>query len=178
MNVELHTPGIFSASCRPAARSRRGGCGGHTLLELLVTVSLLLLIIGIPLLALSRVLNSAESRGAAEVIQGAFAEAQMETLSLGGRHVTSVQEGAWTLLRTPEAAAPGSAAETVSSDQLPAVSVDTNVERWSDGASVCVAFAGWLAAPDSAGSLFLGNTGVGSRVVIRAATGLTRREHR
>lgn len=145
-------------------------------MELLVTVSLLLLMLGIPLLTFGRVLNSAEARGAAQAVQGIMAEAQVETLSLGGRNLTSISPKSCSIVRLL-AAVPGSS-RLVSSEELPDVSVTTNVDRWTDGTAVRVAFSGWLAAPDSAGSVFFGEAGVGSRVVVRAATGLTRREHR
>ncbi|NLT34686.1 MAG: hypothetical protein GXX83_02155 [Gaiellales bacterium] len=151
---------------------------GHTLVELLVALAVLMLLISIPLLTCGRAVNAAESRGAAQVVQGVLAEAQVETLLLGGRHLVRLSEGEWTHLRPGDAAAPSQPDATVYSDEIPTVAVSTNVTRWTEASGVHVTFSGWFAAPDSAGSVFLGEEGTGSRVVVRAATGCTRRERR
>lgn len=148
---------------------------GHTLIELLVALSLLVATAALSVMPFARVVASAEARGAAEVVQAALAEAQIETLAFGGRQVVAVTEGAWGLSRSGGVA---TTPRTVSSDELPHVSVATNVTRWTVGPGVAVAFGGWLAAPDSAGSIYLGEGVGGSRVVVRAETGLTRRERR
>ncbi len=151
---------------------------GHTLVELVVTLSILMLMIGIPLGAFGRVLSAAESRGASQAVQGVLAEAQVETLQLGGRHVVSIEEGVWTHTRTILSTGSGAEVGTSYSDAMPPLVVGTNVGRWLDGSVVRISFAGWFAAPDSAGSVYLGEEAGGSRVVVRAATGFTRRERR
>lgn len=152
-------------------------CPGHTLVELLVALSALMLLASLSLLTCGHAVDAAESRGAAQVVQGVLAEAQVDTLRLGGRHVVRLAEGEWTHLRSEDGGVSAQPA-AVDADGLPSVAVDSNVARWLEASGVNVSFSGWFAAPDSAGSILLGEEGTGSRVVLRVATGFTRRERR
>ncbi len=54
--------------------------------------------------------------------------------------------------------------------------LSTNLSRWRTPNGFAVTFGPGSAAPNGAGSVFFGDPGWGSRVVIRAESGITRRE--
>lgn len=140
---------------------------GHTLVELLIVVALLALVLAVPALNLVRGVERAHARGAGQLLQGAVALAQVETLRLGVP--TDVECGS-------DRVRVGSGRTTWESPQF-CDSIETNVPRWRDAqGGIRIRLSSPFGSPSSAGSVeFLPAEG-GTRVVVRAASGLTRRE--
>lgn len=148
--------------------SRPTKCGdGHTLIEALVAVMLLCLVLALPAMTLIRGLERAHSRGTAQMMQGAIAQGQIDSLLLGeSRDITCTAEAlrveggvhAW---ETPQSCP----------------HVQANIVRWRDGLdAVRLRVTPPFGAPNAAGSVTLLPGGGGHVVVVRASSGLTRRE--
>jgi Tfp pilus assembly protein FimT len=143
-----------------------GSPQGHTLLELVVVVALLVVTLFLPALSVFRALDLVSARGAAQTWQGAAALAQTAAL--------------WRGTPTKVVAAPSTVEETDgrSTNQFPLgarIPLTCNVSRWSRPSGLTVTFDAGFAAPDSAGSLTFGEAAWASRVVVRMETGLTHR---
>ena len=141
-------------------------CEGHTLLELLVVVAVLGVAALLPLLTLTRVLDTVGARGAAQTWQGAAVLAQSSALWTGGP--VGVAAGSD---RIAVDAGTG-ALDLGSADGL---AVRTNFPHWVQPSGTRVSFDGAFGSPDGAGSITFGEPEWGTRVVVRLETGTTRR---
>jgi type II secretory pathway pseudopilin PulG len=145
-------------------RPHGGGRTGHTLVELVLVVSILsLALVGCGLL--SRGLQAAEERGAAQVLQVALAASQLHQQ--------------WQTSEVRVEATP-SGIQLVSADgrrqayMHPGTrSLSANVPAWRTAPdSVALRITGTMASPDSGGTISLGER---AGVVVRPESGFTRR---
>ena len=110
-----------------------------------------------------------QARNTAQMLQGALAQAQVDAVQLGvGRNVVCSDR---------ELAVTDPTGRNVfrSADLGP--EPQTNVPRWrQDVTAVRIHVGAPFGAPSSGGSIFFLSGAGGSRVVVRAVSGLTRRE--
>ena len=141
--------------------------GGYTLVELLVVVCLLGLAVAIPSLSLLRALNRSEARNTAQVLQGSITQAQVDAIYLGCDKEVACTESSVRV---------GSTGATFNAS-LSCPSPETNVPRWRmANGGVGIQVLAPFGSPSSAGSVVFLPSGGGARVVVRAASGLTRRD--
>jgi hypothetical protein len=161
----LHGPG-----CRRTtnATGRSGQCG-HSVLEMLVVISLLGICFAVGGVTLARGLGSLEARGAAQAWQAAGAWAQVGALWQGRAEEVSLDGGHLAV----------TAGALVSEGDLgacaPPARVTANVVRWQQGEGVVVRFLAGSAFPNSAGSLYFHAASGDYRVTVRLESGLTAR---
>jgi prepilin-type N-terminal cleavage/methylation domain-containing protein len=142
---------------------------GHTLIELLVVLGLLGVMASVGIICLVGGVQSQRARGAAQAWQAAAAWAQVGVLWHAGSASVACADGETEVAHEYHLCGGhlGMAA--------PAAALDTNVPRWSSGTGVRVSFGGYIASPDSGGSLYFGDAGRRYRVVVRPESGLTAR---
>jgi hypothetical protein len=142
---------------------------GYCLVEALLVLVLAGVCLAVGAAFLSAGLLRQEARGAAQSWQAAGAWAQVGVLWQGGE--AEVKFGRNNLAVSHDLGQCGGDLGAFAPDTL----VSTNVARWraSDGASVT--FCGYLASPDSGGSLYFQGVGGAYRVAVRPESGLTAR---
>ena len=145
-----------------------GSCG-YCLLELLLVLALLGICLAAGAVSLSSGLRRQEARGAAQTLQAAATWAQVGVLWQGG--ATDVGFASGDVAVSHDLGFSGGDLGAAA----PATSVSTNVARWRASGGVRVGFSGYLASPDSAGSLYFEAIGGAYRVIVRAESGLTTR---
>lgn len=140
---------------------------GHTLLELILAVSILALLLVLPCVTVVRGLQVVEARTSAQSWQLAAAQAQ----------VAAAWEGSvGRVLATPVSITSGDPRERLSLGMSsPALAVGSNVARWERDGGVAVTFAQGFGSPDGAGTITFGDTGWGAKVVVRIESGSNRR---
>lgn len=168
-SVDISLPLFLRAS--RSGRFRADGslteAGGYTLVELLVVVCLLGVAVAIPSLSLLRALDRCEARNTAQVLQGSVAQAQVDAIYLG-----SDEE----VVCTESSVRVGSTGVTFHAS-LSCPPPETNVPRWrTPNGGVGIEVLSPFGSPSSAGSVVFLPGGGGARVVVRAASGLTRRD--
>ena len=146
---------------------RLNRAGGFTLVEVLVVVCLLGIAVAMPGLSLLRALDRVQARNTAQVLQGSITQAQMDAVRLGldGR-----------VLCTERSLQVGPEGATFHAP-ISCPSPETNVSRWrAPQGGVSIGLVSPFGSPDSAGSVIFLPGGGGVRVVVRMASGLTRRD--
>jgi prepilin-type N-terminal cleavage/methylation domain-containing protein len=141
---------------------------GFTLIEALVTLSMLAVIAASACLSGSHVLDRQDARGAAQLCQAASALAQSEVLWSGGSRTVGYSAA--------EVSIRASSGAGMCDSEAPATAVSANVPRWCSGAGISWSFGGTFASPDGGGSLYFGTGQNRYRVAIRPESGLTTRE--
>lgn len=143
---------------------------GHSLIEMVVVLSLLGVCLASGVVLLGHGLSAVEARGAAQTWQAAAAWAQ----------IGAVRQGVTSDLAFESGRVEVSAEAATSSGDLgtsaPDVDVVANVVRWQQGDGVVVRFLSGTAYPNSAGSLYFKAAGGDYRVIVRLESGLTVRE--
>lgn len=143
--------------------------GGYTLVELLVVLCILTIVLAIPTVSLMRSVERVQARNTAQMLQGALAQAQVDAVQLGvGRNVVCSDR---------ELAVTDPAERSIFKSAELGPAPQTNVPRWrQDVTAVRIHIGSPFGAPSSGGSIFFLSGAGGSRVVVRAVSGLTRRE--
>lgn len=164
-------PKLTSPEPEPQPSIRRSayaaGQRGHSLVEMLVVLSLLGLCFAAGGVALAHGVAAVEARGAAQGWQAAGAWAQVGAVWQGSDAEVSFESGH--LAVTAETGTGGSDLGTAA----PAVPATANVARWRQGEGVVVRFLAGSAYPNSAGSLYFRAPGGDYRVTVRLESGLT-----
>jgi Tfp pilus assembly protein FimT len=168
MNGPLH---IISSSRRRRLSAGRpiipAGSTGHSLIELLVVLSLLGAAFGIGAGFLGHGLRTLEARGAAQTWQAAATWAQTGAVWQGSANELQFESG-----RVAVAADTGASRGDLGV-AAPDVGAVANVNRWQREHGVTVRFVGGTAYPNSAGSVFFDSPGSDYRVTVRLESGLT-----
>ena len=140
---------------------------GHSLVEMLVALSLLGVCFAAGGVLIANGLTVVQARGAAQGWQAAASWAQ----------TVSVWEGATSDLAFDSGELAVAADVGTSGGDLgvcaPPIAAFANVLRWKRGEGVLVRFAGGTASPDSAGSVYFKASGADYRVTVRLESGLT-----
>ena len=148
-----------------------GSNGGHTLIELVVALAILVIMAAGAAFGLVRATEQTSARGTAQILQMAAVRAQTAALwGEGSAAVSLTTRG----VRVQPAFAVAGAYDGPGGP----VPVGTNLARWRSGESVQLRFGPSFGAPDGAGTVFLAGPAGNVAVVIRAESGLTRRELR
>jgi prepilin-type N-terminal cleavage/methylation domain-containing protein len=139
---------------------------GFSLIELLVAMAIFAVCLALTLPPFYESVTRTRSRTAAQAWQAAATWTQIRQLAAGGSTSVSVE--------------PTGLSVTGPDDGIKVIDAtieepSTNVSRWRADSGVKVSFGGDLAAPDSAGSVLFGPTGLQTRVVVRAESGFTYR---
>ena len=168
---QLISPALRRFLRRPASSALAGNCNpaqaGHSLLEVMVVLSLLAVCLAVGGILLSRGLSSVEARGAAQAWQAAATWAQTGAVWLGDAGDVELGSGHLAVSTGVEAGAGDLGAS------VPAVCAVPNVVRWQRGEGVVVRFLGGSAYPNAAGSLYFKAPGGDYRVTVRLESGLT-----
>lgn len=143
--------------------------GGYTLVEVLVVLCILTIVLAIPTVSLMHGVEHVQARNTAQMLQGALAQAQVDAVQLGvDRDVVCSDREL--------AVADAAGRNTFRSAEL-GPAPQTNVPRWrQDVTAVRIHVSAPFGTPSSGGSIFFLPGAGGSRVVVRAVSGLTRRE--
>ena len=142
---------------------------GHTLVELLLVLTLLGLCLAGGGVALSHGITTVEARGAAQAWQAAGAWAQVAAVWQGATSDVHFASG-----RLAVSSDGGTSGADLGA-AAPSVPVLANVVRWQEGEGVVVRFLAASAYPNSAGSLYFQTPGADYRVTVRLESGLTTR---
>ena len=140
---------------------------GHTLLELIVALTIIGACLAVGTLSVTRGLATEEARGAAQTWQAAAAWAQLGVVWHGGSAHLQYQGGEASLIHDFSEFG-GTLGLSAS-----AVPVTTNLARWRMGSGVSVSFGGLLGSPDGGGSLLFGDGDRLYHLVVRPESGLS-----
>lgn len=161
----------FKYVCKDKREAFRRSKAGYVLVELVVVLVLLSLAFTFPAVSLFRAVERAQARGAAQILQGAIAKAQVDSVRLGLGRIVECSDCSVRVSQWP--APNGAVYESIQPAPIPL----TNVSRWKAGEKeVRITVGAPFGAPSSAGSVYFAPNHGGVRVVVRAASGLTRRE--
>ena len=140
---------------------------GHSLVELLVALSILGVCFAVGGVLLAHGIAAVQARGAAQGWQAAASWAQTVSVWQGVPSDVEFDSGH---LAVAADVGPNGGDLGVSA---PPVTAFANVVRWKRGDGVLVRFAGGTASPDSAGSVYFEASGADYRVTVRLESGLT-----
>jgi prepilin-type N-terminal cleavage/methylation domain-containing protein len=140
---------------------------GHSLIELLVVLSLLGIALAVGTTLLARGTSTVEARGAAQTWQAAATWAQTGSVWLGT--VTDLEFDSGRIAVRAE----GEGAGGDLGAAAPAAVAVPNVAHWKQGDGVDVRFGAGTAYPSSAGSVYFRCPAGDYRVTVRLESGLT-----
>lgn len=148
-----------------------GSQHGHTLIELLIALTIIGICAVLPAVTLTRHLERVERRSVSLVFQQVVALGQAKAM-YAGVPIDVACDGSTVVASGPltdSAAAP-----------MPGIkaTVSSNILRWSRSTGVSVRFGPGFGSPDGAGSVYVGSLPGQMRVVVRVESGLTRLEVR
>jgi hypothetical protein len=150
-----------------AARAVAMPEAGHSLIELLLVLTVLGLCLAVGGFALARGMGAVEARGAAQAWQAGAAWAQVGAVWQGDAGDLSFASGRL-VVDLGGATGGGDLGQAV-----PSVPIYANVIRWRQGEGAVVRFLGISGSPNSAGSIFFRSLGAEYRVTVRLESGLT-----
>jgi len=140
---------------------------GHSLIELLVVLSLLGIAMAVGATLLARGTSTVEARGAAQTWQAAATWAQTGSVWLGTATDLELDSGRIAVRAEGEEAGGDLGAAAPVAAAMP------NVAYWKQGEGVVVRFGAGTAYPNSAGSVYFRCPAGDYRVTVRLESGLT-----